>query len=247
MARFHVLETDGKVFSGARAFVMLWRRLPGWRWLAVFARIPGALLAMEASYRGFLLVRPTIQRIFRGFDLSHLPPSMVGELRSDQAGETGAVWIYLGILAVSRDVEVRTFAREHLQTERKHLFAMNDLLPKFRRSKLLPLWRIAGFLTGAIPSLLGRRAVFATIESVERFVEQHYQAQIIHLAELGGHEALRTLLLDCQSDEREHRLDAIQRNAQAPHLPPAQPKWLQRWCGLVGFGSQVAVKFARVI
>ncbi len=30
-------------------------------------------------------------------------PGLLGDLRSDHAGETGAVAIYLGILAISRD------------------------------------------------------------------------------------------------------------------------------------------------
>ena len=37
-------------------------------------------------------------------------PGLIGDLRSDHAGETGAVAIYLGILAVSRDPAVRQFA-----------------------------------------------------------------------------------------------------------------------------------------
>ena len=249
MARFHVLQADGRVLSGARAFVALWQRLPGWKWLAAIARFPGALAAMEAAYRGFLMVRPLIQRIFRGFDLSHLPATMVGDIRSDQAGETGAVWIYLGILAVTRDAQVRVFAREHLRTERQHLVAMNALLPIFRRSKLLIFWRIAGFLTGAIPSVFGPRAVFATIEAVERFVESHYQGQITQLSGLLGHDALRSLLIDCQTDEREHRLDAMKRGAQGMDLPRSlpMPMPIRMWCRLVGSGSEFAVKLARVL
>ena len=249
MARFHVLQADGRVLSGARAFVALWQRLPGWKWLAAIARFPGALAAMEAAYRGFLMVRPLIQRIFRGFDLSHLPATMVGDIRSDQAGETGAVWIYLGILAVTRDAQVRVFAREHLRTERQHLVAMNALLPIFRRSKLLIFWRIAGFLTGAIPSVFGPRAVFATIEAVERFVESHYQGQITQLSGLLGHDALRSLLIDCQTDEREHRLDAMKRGAQGTDLPRSlpMPMPIRMWCRLVGSGSEFAVKLARVL
>jgi len=247
MARFHVLQADGRVLNGARAFVALWQRLPGWKWLAAIARIPGALATMEAAYRVFLMVRPAIQRIFRGFDLSHLPPSMVGEIRSDQAGETGAVWIYLGILAVTRDAQVRAFAQQHLQTERKHLVAMNALLPIFRRSKLLVFWRIAGFMTGAIPSLFGTRAVFATIEAVERFVEQHYQSQILQLRAMPDQAALHALLIDCQTDEREHRLDAMARGAQGTNLPVGLPPPIQMWCRLVGSGSAFAVRLARVI
>lgn len=62
LARFHVRYSDGEVLDGAAAFVALWRNLPGWRWLAQLARIPGMLWLMERSYRAFLRVRPRVQR-----------------------------------------------------------------------------------------------------------------------------------------------------------------------------------------
>ncbi|MBT5725979.1 MAG: hypothetical protein HOI74_18290, partial [Gammaproteobacteria bacterium] len=50
------------------------------------------------------------------------------ELRSDQAGETGAVWIYKGILATQPKPALRAFCRRHLETELRHLEQMNNLL-----------------------------------------------------------------------------------------------------------------------
>ena len=41
LGRFHVRGRDGELESGAAAFVRLWKELPGWRWLAVIARVPG--------------------------------------------------------------------------------------------------------------------------------------------------------------------------------------------------------------
>lgn len=62
LARFHVQTTDGKVLSGAQAFLALWAALPGWRWLAFLGRLPGALWVMERTYRLFLRFRPMLQR-----------------------------------------------------------------------------------------------------------------------------------------------------------------------------------------
>ncbi len=63
LARFHVQRDDGLLFSGAAAFVQLWQTLPGWRWLARLSRLPGMLWLMERCYRGFLRVRPAVQRL----------------------------------------------------------------------------------------------------------------------------------------------------------------------------------------
>lgn len=65
MQRFHVSTSDGRVLSGAAAFVEVWARLPRWRWAARAASLPGALPALELGYRMFLPVRPFLSRLFR--------------------------------------------------------------------------------------------------------------------------------------------------------------------------------------
>lgn len=62
LARFHVRAHDGRLLSGAQAFLALWAALPGWRWLALIGRLPGATWTMERTYRLFLRWRPTLQR-----------------------------------------------------------------------------------------------------------------------------------------------------------------------------------------
>jgi ubiquinone biosynthesis monooxygenase Coq7 len=63
LARFHVRLPDGQMESGARAFLALWARLPYWRWLSRLGRLPGVAALLELLYRGFLRVRPAMQRI----------------------------------------------------------------------------------------------------------------------------------------------------------------------------------------
>ena len=241
LARFHVRLRGGQVLSGAAAFVALWQTMPGWRWLGRFGTLPGVTPMLEVLYRGFLHVRPNIQRLVRTLDTSHLPSDMIGDLRSDHAGETGAVWIYKGMLLVSKDEKVRAFANHHLQTESQHLELMSALLPPLRRSWLLIPWRVAGFVTGALPALLGQRTVFATIAAVETFVGIHYQQQIDALKQRPEHAALRQVLIDCQSDEHAHRDEAKAYLTQPPH------GMLALWCAAIGGGSAVAVTLARKI
>jgi ubiquinone biosynthesis monooxygenase Coq7 len=66
------------------------------------------------------------------------------ELRSDHAGETGAVYIYKGIIAVAtllKDQELIRFAEEHGATEAEHLQLIEAVLKEKYRSRLLGPWR----------------------------------------------------------------------------------------------------------
>jgi ubiquinone biosynthesis monooxygenase Coq7 len=172
---------------------------------------------------------------------SALPAWLIGELRSDHAGETGAVMIYRGILAVSRDAGVRKFSERHKATEQGHLDLLEALLPPAQRSRLLPIWRIAGWLTGAIPALFGPRAVYATIDAVETFVDHHYQAQIDRLDAEAIHPDIRALLEHCRLEEVHHRDEA----REMEHAPASS--LLRVWTKLVGAGSAAAVSAARRI
>jgi len=172
---------------------------------------------------------------------SGLPRWLQQELRSDHAGEFGAVMIYRGILAISRDACVREFAASHLRTEQKHLAQMEEIVPAASRTRLLPLWRVMGWLTGAFPALFGRQAVFATIEAVETFVDHHYDQQIVRLTPDGEHGPLRQVLVDCQADEVSHRDEA------ASLALPQRNVILRLWCAVVGSGSAAAVVAAKRI
>ena len=65
MQRFHVLNYNAQLLSGAAAFVYLWKQLPGWKRLAVIEKIPGAMQVLEFGYTNFLKVRPRILSLFK--------------------------------------------------------------------------------------------------------------------------------------------------------------------------------------
>ena len=193
-------------------------------------------------------------------DAGLLDQRLQGDLRSDHAGETGAVWIYRGILALSRDAELRAFAREHLATEERHLAFFENWLPNDIKSRLLLLWRLSGWLLGALSLLGGRRGVFLTIEAVETFVVEHYQEQIDYLRDTGQHRQIRAVLRRFQRDEDHHREDAAGRGAagrgaagrgaagnnNAMNRTTPTPGWFARkWVAIVGEGSRLAVVAAR--
>ena len=63
LERFHVRTRDGRVLSGAAAFIEVWTHVPGWRWAARVASLPGASAGLEFGYGMFLRVRPWISRL----------------------------------------------------------------------------------------------------------------------------------------------------------------------------------------
>ena len=158
----------------------------------------------------------------------------VADLRSDHAGETGAVAIYRGILAISRDAEVRQFAEAHLATESDHLALLQLWLPAEHHSRLLGLWRAFGWSLGAIAALGPPAFTYATIAAVETFVIEHYAEQLPH-APAG----LRPTLTRLMNDEAEHQQDAAGRTAGQPGA------LLNAWIWIVGTGSALAVAAAR--
>lgn len=166
-------------------------------------------------------------------------PGLIGDIRSDHAGEVGAVMIYRGIIAGTRDPDLRKFAVAHMATEQKHLDLLTALLPARQQSVLLPIWRIAGWLTGFLPTLAGSIAVYATIDAVETFVDHHYEEQIQKLATSGPAGALRATLQACQEDEVHHRDEARTMQTQPAGV------LLRTWSWAVGAGSKAAVSAAR--
>lgn len=235
LARFHVRLPDGRLLTGAAAFGELWKRLPGFRTLGRVVRLRPLEPLFERLYRVFLRLRPMLQRAVsarcerRG---DTYPRWLEPEIRSDHAGEAGAVAIYRGILAVTRDASLRAFATRHLETEARHLELMEQLLPRPRRSRLLPVWRAAGFATGALAALFGPRAVYVTIHAVESFVDSHYAAQIAALAPYPRWHALRDTLVRCRDEAR--------RAAGHGHGPAAR-----LWAAVVELGSSAGVAVAR--
>lgn len=173
--------------------------------------------------------------------MQSFPDWLIAELRSDHAGETGAVMIYRGILAFCRDERLRDFAQRHMATEQGHLRLIEEVLPRHQHSRLLPIWRVAGWITGALPALFGPRAVYATIDAVETFVDHHYQQQLDRLDAEQIFPELRAMLARCQEEEVHHRDEAREMHGGVVGA------LVRGWGQLVGVGSAAAVHAARRI
>ena len=65
MKRFHAREHGEDIVSGAAAFAAMWRAIPVMRPLGLLARFRPVLWILERLYRGFLEIRPWLQRRIR--------------------------------------------------------------------------------------------------------------------------------------------------------------------------------------
>jgi len=68
LERFHARE-GSQMLSGAAAFAAMWRAIPLLRPLGLAARNRWVLWLLEQSYRGFLRLRPALQRLARRYSL----------------------------------------------------------------------------------------------------------------------------------------------------------------------------------
>ena len=175
------------------------------------------------------------------FETLPLSPELISDLQSDHAGEAGAVAIYRGMLDVSRDIAVRRFALKHIRTELRHLHFFEHWLPHRHHSRLLFLWRAAGWLLGAVSALFGRQAVFRTVAAVETFVEKHYRAQIESMQSVPGLEPLVAVLQDFCAEEVHHCSDASAR------LTDSAGVLANAWTAVIAAGSILGVRVARRI
>ena len=258
LARFHVRHPNGELTSGMGGFAALWRVLPKTAWLGRFASIPPVPFLLDQAYRVFLALRPlwraqpAVTPSPSSTATTEWPVHMVKDLRSDHAGEVGAVQIYRGMLAVSRSAELRSFAQHHLATEQAHLLTIESHLAVAQHSRLLAAWRVAGWLTGALPALFGPRAAYATVAAVESFVDRHYAEQVAWIdAHLASPELTATPTVQSQSlaalrgDLERCRLDELQHRDEALHAGAAQGWWIGLWTRMVSSGSASAVVLAR--
>eukprot|EP00931_Biecheleriopsis_adriatica_P027885 TRINITY_DN16686_c0_g1_i2.p1 TRINITY_DN16686_c0_g1~~TRINITY_DN16686_c0_g1_i2.p1 ORF type:complete len:240 (+),score=54.10 TRINITY_DN16686_c0_g1_i2:33-722(+) len=166
------------------------------------------------------------------------PPWLRSEMRSNWAGETGAVAIYRGCQAALPKVAcpdsrslLEAFVKEHVAAEEAHLAAIDVVVCKPGEQSWMPAvsfgWGL-GFLSTAAR---GARGMYVTTHAVETFVEEHYGDQISRLeAELKSGErlpreayaALLDLLRAACADEVHHKEDAAARYASSTMLDRLQ-------------------------
>lgn len=134
-------------------------------------------------------------------------------IRVDHAGEYGARKIYEGQLAIFK--KHREIEHMHKQ-ELVHLefFEKEMIRRKVRPTVLMPMWRIGGFVLGAVSALLGEKAAMACTIAVEEIIDEHYQQQIDELNHYREEELLKAKIKRFRAEELEHRDTGVAHNAE---------------------------------
>jgi len=130
-------------------------------------------------------------------------------IRVDHAGETAAVRIYRGQLAVLGASPATARAAElvrHMKAqEDAHLETFERLVAErgVRPTALAPVWDVASYALGAITALMGEKAAMACTEAVEEVIDDHYARQQTQLEGRDGE--LEEVVARFRAEEIEHR------------------------------------------
>ena len=107
------------------------------------------------------------------------------EMRSNWAGETGAVAIYRGCQSAlphercdTKRQALQKFAEEHVASEEAHLEAMENLVCQAAERSWMPATSFGWALGYLSTRIRGAHGMYVTTEAVESFVEEHYGDQI---------------------------------------------------------------------
>jgi ubiquinone biosynthesis monooxygenase Coq7 len=137
-------------------------------------------------------------------------------IRVDHAGESGAVRIYEGQLAVLGESGSADTIRKMVKQEEVHLDEFNKLVAKrrVRPTALMPLWHLAGFALGAGTALMGEKAAMACTVAVEEVIDEHYASQVKQLDLEKDETKLRETFEKFRLEELEHRDTGLEHGAE---------------------------------
>ena len=145
-------------------------------------------------------------------------------LRVNHGGEHGAISIYsVQIIAARlRAPDLLPFLREALEHERTHRRRFRALMPtrEAKPCRMMWIWGVGGAVLGLLTGLLGREAILACTEAVEKTVHRHLDDQIRWAA--GRDEDMRRVIEDIRIEETAHIDWAVEHRAGRGF------RWLER-------------------
>ncbi|KAI7825504.1 ubiquinone biosynthesis protein COQ7 [Kickxella alabastrina] len=159
-------------------------------------------------------------------------------IRVNQAGETAAVTIYKGQMAIlgRQTPELKTLLAHMRDQEMVHLELMDQLIVDFkvRPTLLQPLAAVGGYMLGVTSALLGVKSAMTCTEAVETRIGGHYDDQLRDLYQLKYKELdeLKGTIAKCRDEELEHLDTAVENGSQLAPLYKLQFELIKGGCGV---------------
>lgn len=131
-------------------------------------------------------------------------------LRVNQAGEYGAVRIYLGQMAALKKSKDYEEIKHMYEQELNHLKQFNQLIiqHEVRPTFLQPVWHITGYMLGYVSGLLGEKYAHACTIAVEDVIDEHYSSQeeLFKGQELSAENfVIKSTIETCHQEELDHK------------------------------------------
>lgn len=137
-------------------------------------------------------------------------PKLSEMIRVNHAGEYGAKQIYAGQIKVFQAKGDQKMINEftHMkQQEDIHFEYFDQKIKKdqIRPTIMQPIWKIGGFVLGAVTALMGKKAAMTCTMAVEEVIDEHYQSQLQELKRDSGQKELGDKIKQFRQEEIEHK------------------------------------------
>jgi len=163
-------------------------------------------------------------------------------LRVNHAGEFGAQVIYKSQIKFSKDKNLKKELKRISDEEMVHFkyFDEEILKNRTRPTVMQPIWKIGGYVLGAVSSILGEKYVHACTEAVESTIVDHYNEQIEFLKKAKIKNDLKINIQKFCDEEKGHKENSTRKI-------DSTDKGLMVFKGLTKIATKAAIKISKQI
>ncbi len=163
-------------------------------------------------------------------------------LRVNHAGEFGAQVIYKSQIKFSKNDNLKKELKKISDEEMVHFKYFDEEIIKNRTrpTVMQPIWKVGGYVLGAVSSILGEKYVHACTEAVESTIVDHYNEQIEFLKTEKIKNDLRLKIQKFREEENGHKENSTKRI-------DSTDKRLMVFKGLTKIVTRAAIKISKRI